>query len=140
MKVSEYYKRFPDESACKQIMKIVREKEGVICKKCGGEEYYWKNDKECFECKICKFRTSLRSGTIMENSNLPVNYWLFVIFLFEITENAIPALELQKTFGNKRYEPIWLMCKKIKNTPKKDNFSYELSKHIKVWEAIQEEK
>jgi len=76
----------------------------------------------------------------MENSNLPVNYWLLTIFLFEIKEKAIPALELQKAFGNKRYEPIWLMCKKIKNTPKKNNFSYELSKHIKVWEAIQEEK
>jgi len=76
----------------------------------------------------------------MGNSNLPVKYWLFAIFLFDIKGTDLPALNLQKVFGHKRYEPIWLMWKKIKNTPKNSHLIYELSKHIKVEEVSQEEK
>lgn len=125
MKLSELYKRFSDESVCRQILKKIRENEGVICKKCEGIEHYWKKDKKCFECKICKFRTSLKSGTIMENSNLPIKYWLSAIIFLEITKKDISALEVQKEFGHKRYEPIWLMLKKIKTTPIKTNYIYK---------------
>lgn len=135
MILSEFYKQFPDESACRQILKNIKEKEEVICKKCGGEDHYWKKDKICFECKICKFRTSLRSGTIMENSNLPFKYWLSAILFLEITEKDISALEIQKEFGHKWYEPIWLMLKKIKNTPNKNNSIYEFSNYIKLNET-----
>jgi len=135
MNLSKLFKYFPDESTCKLIMKIIREGEGVICKKCDGEEYYWKNDKESFECKICGFRTSLRSGTIMENSNLPFRYWFFAIFLIETTDNDLPALALQKGIGHKRYEPIWLMLKKIKSVPETDKFLSKISDYIQMDES-----
>ncbi len=136
MKLSEFYKRLPDEATCKKILKILREKEGIICKKCGGVKHYWKKDKICFECKICKFRTSLKCGTIMEHSNLPFKYWLSTIAFLNITRKKISALEVQKEFGHKRYEPIWGMLKKIKNTPKKNTHIYELSHYMKMDEIF----
>lgn len=132
MNIHELYKYFPDEFTCKQIMRKIREKEGIICKKCDGEEYYWKNDKESFECKGCNFRTSLRSGTIMENSKLPFKYWLFTIFLIETTDNDFSTLELQKVIGHKRYEPIWLMLKKTKSLSEADNFLCKISDYIQI--------
>lgn len=139
MKVSELYQKFPDDSTCRQILKIIRENEGVICKKCGGDEYYWKNDKECFECKRCKFRTSLRNGTIMENSNLPIKYWLLALIIYEKSKGGITAIDLQKGFGHKRYEPIWLMWKKINSASQRTRLIQALSKYIKIEEVSLEE-
>ncbi|HCC71783.1 MAG TPA: hypothetical protein DEQ09_11630 [Bacteroidales bacterium] len=130
MKLSEFYKCFPDESTCCQILRYIREREGIVCKKCGSVEYYWKKDKKSFECKKCKFRTSLKNGTILEHSNLPLKYWLSTIAYLKIMKKNISALELQKELGYKRYEPIWLMLKKIKNMPEADYFIYKVSDYI----------
>jgi len=132
MKLSEFYRCFPDESTCCQILRSIREQEGVICKKCGSDEYYWKNDKKSFECKECNYRTSLKNGTIIEHSNLPLKYWLSTIAYLNIIGERISALELQKELGHKRYEPIWLMLKKIKNISGNDNFLYKISDYIQV--------
>jgi len=132
MKLSEFYKCFPDESTCCQILRDIREQEGVICKKCGSDEYYWKKDKKSFECKECNYRTSLKNGTIIEHSNLPLKYWLATIAYLNIIGEKISALKLQKELGHKRYEPIWFMLKKIKNSSEADNFLHKISDYIQI--------
>lgn len=132
MKLSEFYKCFPDELTCGHILKCIREAQGVICKKCGGIEHYWKKDKKSFECKDCNYRTSLKNGTIIEHSNLPLKYWLSTIAYLNIMSGKLSALELQKELGHKRYEPIWLMLKKIKTNLKTDNSLHKISDYIQV--------
>lgn len=132
MKLSVFYKHFPDESTCTQILKSIKEKQGVICKKCGSIEHYWKKDKKSFECKDCNYRTSLKNGTIIEHSNLPLKYWLSTIAYLNIMGEKISALQLQKELGHKRYEPIWFMLKKIKNISETDNFLHNISNYIQV--------
>jgi len=134
MKFYDFYKYFPDESTCIQILLNIREEEGIICKKCGSVEHYWKKDKKSFECKKCNYRTSLKNGTIIEYSNLPLKYWLSTIAYLNIIGEKISALELQKELGHKRYEPIWLMLKKIKNISEADNFIYKVSDYIQLKE------
>ena len=136
MRLSEFYKQFPDEKSCRQGFRAIREKEGVICKKCGCTDHYWKSDKECFECKSCGFRTSLRSGTVMENSNLPFKYWLTAIAFLSTTKKSISALELQRELGHKRYEPIWLMLHKIRSILGKRDSLYDLSNYIELDEGF----
>nr|WP_111707839.1 transposase [Lutibacter citreus] len=132
MKLSEFYKSFPDESTCAHILKCIREAQGVICKKCGNIEHYWKKDKKSFECKECNYRTSLKNGTIIEHSNLPLKYWLSTIAYINIINEKISALQLQKELGHNRYEPIWLMLKKIKNSSKTDNLLHKISDYIQI--------
>ncbi len=134
MKLSEFYKSFPDESTCGYILRCIREAQGVICKKCGSVKHYWKKDKKSFECKECNYRTSLKNGTIIEHSNLPLKYWLSTIAYLNIMGEKISALELQKELGHKRYEPIWFMLKKIKNSSETDNFLHKISDYIQVGE------
>lgn len=136
MRLSEFYKSFPNESSCREAFREKRTNEGVICKKCGGTAHYWKKDKECFECKDCKFRTSLRSGTVMENSNLPFRYWFTAIAFLSATKKSISALELQRELGHKRYEPIWLMLHKIRSVLGKRDSLYELSNYIEMDEGF----
>jgi len=71
MKLLEFAEKFGTEPQCKMKFKEVRDKAGVTCKCCGSSEHYWLNSKEMYQCKRCKFRTSLRNGTVMQASNLP---------------------------------------------------------------------
>ena len=119
-KFKEYYKFFSKEEFCIQILKEIKEQQGILCKNCGNKTHYWKNDKNKFECKDCNYRTSLKKGTIMENSNLPLQYWLSVIAYISATGDNISALKLQKALGHKRYEPILRMVKKIRCIPETD--------------------
>jgi hypothetical protein len=104
---------FNNESKCEQKIRQAREKQGVVCKKCQSTSHYWKSDKKCWECKSCKFRTSLKSGTIMEYSKLPLQYWLLAMALMSMTKKGMSVLELQKQLSHKIQEPIWAMMHKI---------------------------
>ena len=65
MKIIDFITNFPDESSCKSKWKEYRDKQGVVCSRCGGTDHYWKKDKENYECKNCRYRQSLRSNTVM---------------------------------------------------------------------------
>jgi hypothetical protein len=132
----EYYKIFSKEDICIRILKEIREQQGVICEKCKNERHYWKNDKNKFECKECRYRTSLKKGTIMENSNLPLQYWLSVIAYLNITRENVSALKLQKGLRHNRYEPILRMVKKIRSMPENDIMKQKIIEYLNGMNTI----
>lgn len=114
MNIFSFSAHFGNEDACRYHFKEQRDKEGVSCKKCGNEDHYWKQDKWSYECKSCKFRTSLRSGTIMQSSKLSFLTWYKTIFLMSTTKKGFSAKEIQRQLGLKRYEPVWAMVHKLR--------------------------
>lgn len=78
-------------------------------------EHYWNTTYNSHDCKHCHYRLTLRSGTVMESSKLPFQYWLYAIYLMTMTKKGISALELQRQLGHKRYEPIWAMMHKLRS-------------------------
>lgn len=100
------------EDNCKNYLKQLREKHGIICPKCGNQHHYWKGFKNGWECTQCKYRTSLTSGTIMHKTKLPLKYWFYS--LNQLYYNPkISSLELQRRLGHNRYEPIWHIVNKL---------------------------
>lgn len=89
-------------------------KEGVTCKKCGGTHHYWLSSKWQFQCSECGFRTTLRSGTVMENSRLPYRVWFLIIYLMTSTKKGLSACELQRQLGHKRYATVWSIMHRLR--------------------------
>ena len=114
MNIFNFTAHFGTEEDCRKHFKEQRDKEGVCCKRCKGKEHYWLPSKWSYQCKSCSFRTSLRSGTVMENSNLPFLVWYKTMFLMSCTKKGFSAHEIQKQLGLKRYEPVWAMVHKIR--------------------------
>jgi hypothetical protein len=121
----DYYK---DEATCKAEYKKLRDNAGVVCKKCQGTEHRWLEKKEMYQCKntSCNFRTSLKSGTVMENSKMSFYTWFLVEHLFTSTKNNFSALEIQRQVGHKYYEPIFDMCHKLRLVMGKRDAEYSL--------------
>jgi hypothetical protein len=136
MSIIDFYKEYPDEISCKLKFKEIRDREGVCCKRCGGHSHYWKKDKWQYECKNCKHRTTLRSGTVMQSSNLPFQYWFIAMHLITATKKSFSAKEMQRQLGHKRYEPIWLMMHKIRSVMGLRDDEYNIAKSIELDEGF----
>lgn len=96
MNILRFVEEFPDEQSCIIHFKTCREQEGVFCKKCNSSNHYWLQNKLQWECKSCKFRTTLRSGTIMHGSNLKFRIWYLAMAFMSFSKKGISAKELQR--------------------------------------------
>jgi ribosomal protein L37AE/L43A len=135
MKLEDFYKVYHDEESCRAKIRLLREKEGITCKKCKHREHYWQSSIGMWECKKCHYRTSLRTGTVMENSKLPFKYWLTAMAYLSSTKKSISALELQRQLGHKRYEPIWAMLQKLRAVMGYRDSKYSLNDSIELDEG-----
>ncbi|KAF2507406.1 transposase [Flavobacterium foetidum] len=126
MELRAFFEKYPNEDACIEDFKNKRLKNGLICRKCGHNEHSFRRIDLKFQCRKCKNRISLRSGTVMENSNLPIRYWMICIELMTLTHRKISILRIQYLLGHKRYEPIWLMVQKIRLVMKQRDEKYRL--------------
>ncbi len=135
MKITEFNKHFPDEHSCRMDMKVKREKEGISCKKCGKRDHYWLSSLYQWKCKGCGFRTTLRSGTVMHDSKLPLRTWYMCMALMSMTKKAMSAHEMRRQLGMKRYEPVWLMMRKIRKAMGQRDERYTLTDMVEMDEA-----
>jgi len=135
MTIIDFIKEFPDEESCKQKFKEYREHVGITCAKCGGNDHYWKRDKEQWECKNCRTRTTMKSGTVMHKSKLPYRYWFIAMHLLTSTKKSFSAAEIQRQLNHKRYQPIWNMVHKLRQAMGKRDGEYVLAGRIELDEG-----
>lgn len=136
MTIIKFIEQFPDESSCRLHFKGVREQQGLKCKKCGCSKHYWLQAKWQWQCSECRFRTTLRSGSMMENAKLPFRTWYLAMAFMSYSKKGISATELQRQIGHKRYEPIWAMMHKIRQAMGNRDAIYRLSDMIEFDEGF----
>lgn len=134
MNLFSFSAHFGTEDDCREHFKLERDKIGLTCK-CGSTEHFWIKSRLSYECKICRSRTSLKSGTIMENSNLSFLIWYKTMFLMSVTKKGFSAKEIQKQLGLKRYEPVWAMVHKLRKAMGNRDAKYTLEGMIEFDEA-----
>ena len=126
MNIFSFSAHFTDETSCKNHFKEQRDEQGIVCIKCTHTDHYWLKNKWSYQCKKCSYRTSLRKGTVMENSNLPFLIWYKTMFLMSATKKGFSSKEIQKQLGLKRYEPVWAMVHKLRRVMGKRDALYTL--------------
>lgn len=138
MRLIEFKDHFPNEKACDQHWRNERESVGITCKKCLKQAHYWIEGKSMWQCKDrnCKFRTSLKSGTVMENSNLSISTWYIAMHLMTSSKNNISALELQRQLGMKYYQPVFEMAHKLRIIMGKREDKYTLEGNVELDEGF----
>ncbi|MBI1268206.1 MAG: hypothetical protein GC193_12340 [Cryomorphaceae bacterium] len=105
---------FESEYNCKLLFKKYRDKKGVVCQKCKGQSHYWYEYKWQWQCKKCNHPTTLKSGTILKYSKIPINLWLKALCVLSLSTAPISARQMQKILGAKRYESIWFLMHKLR--------------------------
>ena len=135
MNTIEFTTRFSNEQNCKEYFASLRREQGVICKNCGCTNHYWLASKWQFQCSRCNFRTTLKSGTIMENSRLSFQKWFWIFYLMTQTKKGLSACELQRQVGHQRYATIWSIMHRIREKMGKRDNKYLLKGMVEFDEA-----
>lgn len=126
---------FPTEEACKAHLTKMRWPDGkVACPRCGETKRVYALGARPFHW-ICKnpgercpgvYRFSVLTGTIFENTKVPLRTWFEVLFLMTQSKKGISALQVHriidpvrgKTKGSKgkvgSYRTAWYMCHRIR--------------------------
>lgn len=96
------------------LVKSIREQHGLVCERCGSNRFSWLSRISHWQCNHCRKRISLKKGTFMEHSNMPIYDWLKLLFLFVNHKQSLAATTTKKTCGFNRYETTWYMMHRIR--------------------------
>ena len=135
MKILEFIERYPDEHSCKMNLKEKREQCVMTCRKCGNDKLYWLSTIYQWKCSDCGARITLRSGTVMQHSKLPIRTWYLCMALMSMTKKAMSAHEMRRQLGMKRYEPVWAMMHKVRKAMGQRDTVYGLRDMVELDEA-----
>ena len=135
MTILTFLRDFGTEEKCKTHFKLYREKCGIKCKNCQGTEHYWLVNKEQWQCKHCKFRTTLKSGSIMHESKMSFLDWYTVMAFMSFSKKGISAKEMVRQLDKNRYESIWSMMHKIRIAMGKRDSKYQLTDMVELDEG-----
>ena len=97
--IQDFFKRFPDESACLAHLFALRYGSAFPCPKCGVVGAFRKLAKHpAYTCN-CGHHIHPMQGTIFQDSHTPLTKWFYGIYLFTTTRHGVPAKELQRQLG-----------------------------------------
>jgi transposase-like protein len=135
MIILKFLNDFPDSDTCELHFRACREKEGIICKKCKSTKQYWLQNKKQWQCASCRFRTTLRSGTVMESAKLSMHTWYCAMAFITFSKKGISCNELQRQLGLSRYESVLRLYHKIREAMGNRDEKYTLKGMIELDEG-----
>ena len=116
----EFVKKFPDEQAAIDYLEDRRWKDGVTCPFCSGERTTRLKLKNYHQCKECRQKFTVRTGTIFERSHIPLDKWLYAMYLLATARKGVSSLQLSKEIGITQ-KSTWFMLHRIREACGSDN-------------------
>ncbi len=110
-----------DERAAVEFMERQRgwtTEADAVCPKCGvvGESYMMKdaatgerNQRYLWRCRACKSQFTVKVGTIMEDSPIPVRHWCRAFYEAAKSKKGVSALEMQRMTGVSYKSALFMM-------------------------------
>ncbi len=109
----EAIKYFSDEQVCRQYLECKRWNGQVTCLHCKHDAVMRLGDGKTYKCKKCRRKFSLTSGTIFQDSNLPLSIWLPAIYMMSSHWKGISSVQLAKHLGIQQ-TTAWYMGQRVR--------------------------
>jgi len=107
----EFARRFNSEAACLDYLVQLRWPDGVVCPHCGHPKL-WQSG-HVMECAACARKIRVMSGTIFQDTHLPLQTWFRAIWWVVTQKNGASALGLKRNLGLS-YRSTWNLLHKIR--------------------------
>jgi transposase-like protein len=139
-------REFATDESCKRYLTAVRFPDGkAVCPRCGETERVYALKSRPFHW-VCKntsddcpgvYRFSVLTGTVFENTKVPLRTWFEVLFLMTQSKKGISALQVHRMIDPVRgstgsYRTAWYMCHRIRAAMKDGTFLGNLGRNAIV--------
>lgn len=113
----QFFERFPNEEAARLYFERNRWAGEVSCPHCGSVSVAEvKNHKPMpYRCRDCRQHFSVRTGTVLAESRLPLHKWLMAIYMMTTARKGIPSTQMAKELGITQ-KSAWFLAQRIRET------------------------
>lgn len=110
----EFMRRFPTEREARAYIEDCRWSQNPTCPKCRATNRIQTRKIEgYYRCLACKSDFTVRTGTIFERSHVPLDKWLYAIYLLVTARKGISSLQLSKEIGVTQ-KTAWFMLARLR--------------------------
>lgn len=133
MGLYDYRHVIANERTCFWFIHRLRWPQGVRCPGCDSTAIYAMREHGSvrYRCKTCRMRFSLRTGTALEGSRLPLSKWVLAIGLFRV---GLSARALARELAVSR-QSAWELLHRLRDALKRDVLARKLRGRIEVDET-----
>ena len=113
----QFFQRFPGEEAARVYFEQNRWGGEIACPHCGSLSVApVKSMKPMpFRCRDCRQHFSVRTGTILAESRLPLHKWLMAIYMMTTARKGIPSTQMARELGITQ-KSAWFLAQRIRET------------------------
>lgn len=90
---------FDTDAECRQALEELRWPEGVKCLRCGSASISRLTTRKQYDCNKCRYRFSVTTGTVFNDSHLALPKWFLAVFLMCESKKGISSEQLKRTLG-----------------------------------------
>lgn len=111
----QFFKRIPNEAKAREFFEKLRWSKGRYCPHCKSNDTVAVKDEkpQPYRCKTCRKHFSVRTGTVLAESNLPFQKWLLAAYLMTTAKKGISSCQMARELGVTQ-KTAWLLCHKIR--------------------------
>ena len=87
--------------------------DGIICPHCDSQRTGRMKDSQYHQCKDCRKKFTVRTGTVFERSHIPLDKWLYAMYILETARKGVSSLQLSKELGITQ-KATWFMLHRLR--------------------------
>lgn len=115
----DFHGLFPDEATAVAWYEAVRWTEGRHCPHCDSTNTATCAKPQPYRCRDCRKHFSVKTGTVMQSSKLPVKKWLYAMYLMSVSKKGLSSCQLARELGIAQ-EAAWRLGHKIREAWNQD--------------------
>lgn len=134
MSLFEFHQRFPTHKECAEHLFNLRWPDGFICPRCNSKQYSFHTTRFLYQCKNCKYQTSLTTNSVMHKTKTPLMVWFWAIFLVACDKRGHSALSISGELKIS-YWVAWTLLQKIRRAMREQDIRYKLQGIVELDDA-----
>ena len=105
---------FPDEETARKWFEDITWPNSRYCPRCGSTNTYEAKHVKCpYRCRDCNKYFSVKTGTVMASSKVPLSKWAFAIYMEVVNLKGVSAMQLHRHL-DVSYPTAWFILHRIR--------------------------
>ena len=111
----ELAEMIPDEATATKWFETIMWEDGCSCPYCLSSNVAEKKNRKPmpYRCRDCRKHFSVRTGTVIERSHIPLKKWAWAIYLWTTSLKGVSAMKLSRDL-KMSYKSAWFMVHRLR--------------------------